>query len=340
MNNNLRSENKNHMPENRKGLEIIIVNFNTKSDTMACLSSIDGKADRIIVVDNASSDNSSEALRQWAYNRTDRLFIENKLNIGFGRANNQAIKLSRVEFILLLNSDTIVRLDAIDKLKTFMQSNPNIGMVGPRLLNADGSIQASVSNFPNIWFVIVRMFKLRSLFPLNNFTKTLAIKTTLFGAMVKSYLQVNSTGPLKVENISGACMMIRRSVIEQVGMFDENYFMYVEDIDLCKRIINMGWDIFYYPLSEVVHLVGKSSGGSFRDRSPISYQSLYYYFRKHHGRPYEAVVRLTVVLALTLRCLFIILFHPIKSLKGTNQPLKNYYSIIIHSMKFNISVFA
>jgi GT2 family glycosyltransferase len=313
-------------------ISICIVNYNTRELLLQCLKSIYASTEHvnlaIFVVDNNSVDGSSVAIEKTYPNVK---LIKNTVNAGFGRANNQAMSLSRGKYVLLLNSDTIVKPEALEKLVAFMEDNPRVGMAGPRMLNEDGSVQASISNFPNLWFVIIRMFRLRALFP-TRLLKNFAMKTKLFGSMVNSYLRVESQEPLRVENISGACMLIRREVIEQVGMFDEEYFMYVEDIDLCKRIIDAGWQISYLPSSEIIHLVGKSSGGTFRDLSPISYESLFYYFRKHRGKVYEASVRVVVVIALAMRGLLNITLHPINTSKGKNQTVKQYYAIMIRSL--------
>jgi len=311
----------------KKGIvSIIIVNYNTKDLLRNCLLSLKEFNYEIIVIDNASTDGSISMVKCEFPKIT---LLENKENLGFGKANNQGMRIAGGKYIMLLNSDTIVKPTAINKMVEFMEKHPDIGLLGPRLLNDDSSIQPSVSTFPNLWYVFLRMFRLRQLkriFPSKLF-KNIAISGIL-GYTIKSYFQSEEDNPLEVDFVSGACMLIRKEVIEKVRMFDENFFMYVEDLDFCKRIKKAGWEICYYPLAEVIHLGGKSSGGTFRDYSPVSYQSLYYYFRKHHGRTYEFMVRFIVVTALLLNVLILSLLYLLTRKKEIKKNLISYLEII------------
>ncbi|MBI4686408.1 MAG: glycosyltransferase family 2 protein [Nitrospirae bacterium] len=307
-------------------LSVVIVSYNTIGLLEACIRSVLSNlptCSEIIVVDNASTDGSSEMIKK-TFSMV-RL-IENKENLGFGKANNQGITISRGQYILLLNSDAEIKPNAINIMINFIGEYPTIGMIGPRLLNDDGTTQPSVSTLPNLWYVFLRMFRLKGLFP--TFLKTVALRYGLFGHTVKSHFQSEANKALEVDFITGACMLIRRDVIEQVGMFDENFFMYVEDVDLCKRIKESGWKIYYYPESEIVHFGGRSSGGACRDLSFVSYKSLYYYFRKHYGKPYELGVRLIVVIALGIRAGFNLMLRPIRTIKGENRFFRSYLTLI------------
>ena len=137
---------------------------------------------------------------------------------------------------------------------------------------------------------------------------------------------------VEVDAVNGACMMVRREAMDEAGGFDENYFMYVEDIDLCRAVRDKGWKIFYYPDAEIFHWVGKSSGGTFRDQSPLSYKSLFYYYRKHHGKLHEKFIRSMVVTALCFRAIFHALVRPAATIRGRNEKFNNYIKIINFSL--------
>lgn len=230
------------------GLSIIIVNFNTKELLKKCLESIfrvkeheSGRVEmEIIVVDNGSTDGSVEAIEA---RYKDIKILRNEENLGFAKANNQGIKISKGDYILLLNSDTEVRSGALDKLVQFAEKHPDAGVAGARLLNPDGSIQPSVYHFPTIWRAIAEYWLGK---------RGVYEKYALTGALT-------GTDPVSVEAVTGAAMLIPRKTIEKVGLLDERYFLYFEDLDFCRRARETGLKIYYLPSAEVIHHHGKSA---------------------------------------------------------------------------------
>ena len=178
------------------------------------------------------------------------------------------------------------------------------GGVTCRLLNADGSIQACVSRRPSPMLLFFRLSGISRLLRGDAARRLVGRHLSwLIGAAGRSYFDpyIANGSPLEVENISGACLMLRRQAIDQVGLLDEHFFMYFEDMDYCLRLRAAGWKLYYVPSAEIVHLVGQSSGGRMRDYSLHSYRSLFYLYRKHYSRWTEFLVRFLVLLASALR---------------------------------------
>jgi GT2 family glycosyltransferase len=288
-------------------LSVLIVNFNTRKLLEQCLRSLaqDKTVEaEVIVVDNASCDGSAGMVREeFPY----VCLLENQENEGFARANNRAIKRARGRFMLLLNSDTLVRPGALRAMADFLDANSAAGGVTCRLLNPDGSLQACVSRRPGALMLLLRLSGLSRL--VCGDPPRRAIRRYLgwaLGATVRSYLDpyVARNAALEVENISAACLMVRRAAIEQVGLLDESYFMYFEDMDYCLRLRAAGWKLFYLPWGEIVHFVGQSSGGRMRNFSIHSYQSLFRMYRKHFPARTAAGVRYLVLILLSLQWLW------------------------------------
>lgn len=229
-------------------LSIIVISFNTNLLLKRCLDSIlnnvDGIEYEIIVVDNDSVDKSPQMVRR---NYSDVRLIENKKNIGFAAANNQALEISRGKYILLLNSDTIVLNNALFKMMDYLEDNPQCGGLGCRLLNPDGSMQISARKFPTlISHFLSKLGTNRSYLNNDRMRKLRMI-----------YDDYNHTRG--VDWLCGACFMTRKKVVDEVGPLDENYFMYAEDMDWCFRIKSFGWELVYFPNAEVIHLGGESA---------------------------------------------------------------------------------
>ncbi len=220
-------------------LSIIIVSFNTKKLTTECVGSIIKSKPKVsyelIVVDNGSTDGSAAALRQLRLK-----LIENKDNVGFAKANNQGIKIAKGKYIMLLNSDTKVERDSIDGLYNFAVSHIDAGVVGPRLINADGSVQGSVFRLPTISGAVRQYF--------------LGQKELLDKYAPKG------DEPVVVEAIVMAAFLITPLAIQKVGLLDERYFMYFEDLDYCRRVNKSGLKIYYLPQTEIIHYHGGSGG--------------------------------------------------------------------------------
>jgi GT2 family glycosyltransferase len=270
-------------------------------DCLASLHSdtIDGA--ELLVIDNASSDCSADmAKEEFAQVR----LIENSENIGFAKANNQGIREAKGKYILFLNSDTVVRPGALRAMAEFLDAHPEAGGATCRLLNADGTIQACVSRRPGPMLLFFRLSGFSRLFRSNGRRRVLRkYLGLLLGSTVRGYLDpyITVSAPFEVENISAACLMLRREVIDQVGLLDENFFMYFEDMDYCLRVRAAGWKLYYVPSGEIVHLVGQSSGGRMRNYSVHSYRSLFYFYRKHYSPWTRFIVRSVVLLSSAVR---------------------------------------
>ena len=252
-------------------LSIGIVNWKTRDLLERCLTSIERDVDpkgnsqtETLVVDNASHDGSAELLREhfpWVK------LIENRKNLGFAQACNQIIQQSTGRHILLLNSDTEVLPGAVEALTHFMEEHPQSGACGPRLLNTDGTLQASCHR------MLTPARELWRLLFLDRFVR----RTTY---PMKAW---DTETPRRVEAINGACLLLRRSTLDAVGLFDEDYFLYTEEVDLCYRLAGAGWELWWVPQARVVHEGGASS----RQVEETAYLQLYrskvQFYRKYGG---------------------------------------------------------
>jgi GT2 family glycosyltransferase len=269
-------------------LSIVIVNWNTRELLAQCLESIYDPLSRkdieVFVIDNASSDGSSEMVKEWF---PQVRLIENEQNVGFARANNQAIHSCESRYILLLNSDTIVKPHAFHELVSFMDTHPDVGACGARLLNPDGSLQYSCSPAPSLVGEFKRLFHLPGVRP--------------DGYYLMQEWDQNLAR--QVDVILGACLMLRSEVLDQVGMLDEDYFMYSEEVDLCHRIKVAGWGLYWVPQAQVVHLGGQSTRQVSEAMFLRLYQAKLIYFRKQHGRWQAFLYKLIILAAASFRLL-------------------------------------
>jgi N-acetylglucosaminyl-diphospho-decaprenol L-rhamnosyltransferase len=250
-------------------LSIIIVNWNTRDLLAQCLDSVvrnppSGESE-IIVVDNASTDDSSAMVRHWF--PAVRL-IENTRNLGFVGGNNQALPLTCGKYILLLNSDTIVLSDALVRMVSFMDEHPDAGVVGGFVLNPDGTPQACFWDFPTIVSETAYAWGLDSRQPfLCWFGPRLGFK--------QDFLQVGW--------VLGATLMIRREALTQVGLLDENFFMYSEEVDWCYRVRQAGWKNYVLGAARIIHFGGQSSKQIPAPMKAELFRSKVKFFRKHQG---------------------------------------------------------
>ncbi len=252
-------------------LSIIIINRNTRQMLLDCIASlyqtVRNANFEIFVVDNASSDGSVEAIQQ-AFPSV--AVIANRTNEGFARANNRALRLMQGRYAVLLNSDTLMKDEALEKLLTFMDSRPDAGMCGPQLLNVDGSDQTSYGNFPTVLGEFSSKTLIRILAP------------RMYRNLYKP-AHTEQDEPLPVDFIIGACMVARREAIVRVGMLDEDYFFFYEEIDWCRRMGNAGWLVYHVPDAEIYHFGGGSTREvSLRARAE-SWRSRYLFFKKSLG---------------------------------------------------------
>jgi GT2 family glycosyltransferase len=230
-------------------LTIVIINYKVPEILHLCLLSVKNAIQdietQVFVVDNASKDHSIEYLKKrhnWI------TIIENSENIGFSRANNQVIRHSLSEYVLILNPDTILEEQTLVKCLDFMEKNPQAGAAGVKMIGSNGKFQVeSKRSFPTLWVSFSKISGLSKLLP----------KSKLFGRYNLSYLPENEIN--EIEILSGAFMFIRREALQKVGLFDEKYFMYGEDIDLSYRIIQAGYKNYYLPTTKILHFKGEST---------------------------------------------------------------------------------
>ncbi len=255
-------------------VSVIIVSYNVRGFLENLLASL-GKAltgidSEIIVVDNFSDDDSVEFLKK---SHPEVMLIENRMNVGFGRANNQAVKASSGEYLLLINPDSVVEENTIGEMIKFLDLHPDAGAAGCKILNADGSLQkACRRSFPTPWVAVSKIFGLSALFP----------KSRLFGRYNLTYLDPGEVH--EVDAISGSFMFMRKNVFGQVGGFDEDYFMYGEDIDLCFKIKEAGYKVYYTPATSIIHFKGESTRNSNFNRTYEFYRAMSIFVGKRYGQ--------------------------------------------------------
>ena len=257
---------------NKFDVSLIIVNWNTKQLLLECIESLIHETHRcsieIIVVDNGSTDGSAQAVQE---RFPDVKLILNDKNLGFAKANNIGIKLSSGRYVCLVNSD-IKALDAcIDRMHDYMNNNPTIGALGPKTLGGDLKFRLNCRDFPDLWKSFCESLMLNKIFTRSKFLR---------GRLITD---IDQNAAQSVDVLSGCFLMIRREVIEQVGMLDEKFYIYAEDCDWCKRIHSAGWDVVFYPGAQAIHYGGVSSAAA-----PVKFQiemlkSDFIYWEKHHS---------------------------------------------------------
>jgi GT2 family glycosyltransferase len=229
-------------------VSITICSWNTLEDTRACLQSLHALRDEarfeVIVVDNNSSDGSADMIaKEFPWVRLERMYK----NLGFTGGHNHAIALRQAPHALPLNSDTIVHPGALRGLLDYLDIHPDVGIVAPKLLNPDGTLQYSSRRFPSPMAALFRNTPLGKLFPKNRFTREYLMQDWAHDK------------PREVDWVSGAAFLVRKQVIDKVGTFDPEYFMFCEDVDWCWRVWKSGQKVVYYPLSVITHAIGRST---------------------------------------------------------------------------------
>ncbi len=263
-------------------ISVIIVSWNTKDLLRDCLRSLFVELERtaipaeVIVVDNHSADGSAEMVQVEFPQVT---LFANRDNKGFGRANNQAFAVAKGELLLLLNPDTKVLPGALSELASFIQKHPQAGIIAPQLRNADGTIQRSCRAFPTLAGMFYELSGLSRLFP--NVQRFREYKMLDFDHA--------STRP--VDQPEGACLLIRREALDQIGMFDEQFFMLFEEVDLCYRAKQAGWEIWFDADAQIVHHYGQSIKQVKARMIVSSHKGMYRYWAKHHTRWYHGMIK-------------------------------------------------
>jgi N-acetylglucosaminyl-diphospho-decaprenol L-rhamnosyltransferase len=256
-------------------VSVIVVNYNTAHLLDRLMSTLENGRGaltlQVIVVDNASRDGSADLLRR-RYPNVE--LIENAMNVGFGRANNQALERARGRHVLLLNTDAFVAADTLPKTVEFMEAHPECGVLGARLVGEDGSLQPSCRYFPTPW---------------NVFLATTGLKRFVPGARLVDDMSWDHGSVRECDWVPGCYYLLRSDVVARIGLFDPRYFLYYEEVDHCQAVRKAGWTVTYFPYTSVVHIGGESArnegrlslGG--RQISVLQIESELLYFRKHHG---------------------------------------------------------
>jgi len=305
-------------------LSVIIVSYNAVDFLKLCLHSVYSACHSIsaevFVVDNHSSDDSVDMVRK-EFPQTH--VIANTNNPGFSVANNQAIKLSKGKYILILNPDTIVAEDTFEKMISLMNSNNKIGCLGIKMIDGSGSfLPESKRGIPTPWNSFCKISGLSSFFK----------KSKIFNEYHKGYLSNNINHPIEI--LSGAYMCLRKEVVDKVGMFDETFFMYGEDIDLSYRIIQTGYQNYYFADSTIIHFKGESTSKDkvYRDRF---YKAMILFARKHFSKSYGFIFSILINIAISL-----IKFLSVIRKTSSNQSSLNIntYYLVSHNINNSISL--
>lgn len=295
----------------RVDLSIVIVNWNTRHLLLECLQTVESEIRltqhyriETLVVDNASTDGSPQMVQDqcpWVQ------LLKNETNVGFASANNQVIPFCRGRYVLLLNSDTALKPGALEALIRFMDEHPTAGAAGSRLLNTDGTLQLSCHPAPTLLRELWRLFHLDVIHP--------------YAVYPMAGWSINRAR--EVDIVQGASLIVRREVIDQVGMLDTSYFMYSEEVDLCHRIRKAGWKIYWAPTSVVIHYGGQSTKQVAAEMFLHLYRGKYLYFRKNYGQTIARLYK-AILLAATIARL---LLSPLLWLE--RLPRRQQYKILV-----------
>lgn len=274
-------------PELKQHISVIIVSYNTCKLTQQCLKSLQTEVQslqaEIIVIDNESTDGTVAMIQ--AEFPTVRLLSPGH-NLGFGAANNRAAALSTAKYLLLLNSDTLVLPGALSALVEFAEAHPAAAIISPKLLNADGSLQKNCWRFPTLWRAFAESIGLLHLI-----------------RKPSNYLTTQYNRPMRVDFAIGACLLVRRDLFQAIGGFDEQFFMYAEETDLCRRLLLQGHHTYYCPASRIIHLGGGSNQTTPAMRLKQFYTSQELYFRKYYGSGGLRLFKLISIFRCSLRFL-------------------------------------
>ncbi|OQY11239.1 MAG: hypothetical protein B6I30_07180 [Desulfobacteraceae bacterium 4572_187] len=298
-------------------ISIIIVNWNTRELLLECLASIFETAIKatfeVWLVDNASTDGSVESAKK---KYPDINIIVNEKNLGFAAANNLAFKRMNGRYALLLNTDATLTNGAVNALYDFMEVNNKAGVACGQLLNTDGSRQNSIANYPSLLSLLFNETVLRILFP------------DKYPSKRKEYI-----APLEVDSCIGACMIVRKKAMDEVGIFDEGYFFFLEETDWAYRMKQAGWKIYFIPKARIFHAQGKSIGKS-ANKKIMFYRSRYYFFKKWYKSIYFIIC--TTVFLRLLANTFLTLLGVLLTI-GLNTKIKKRFNIYIQLILWHFS---
>ncbi len=274
-------------------LSVIIINWNTRELVLQCIDSVYHTTEALVfdvmVVDNASTDGSVEAIKK---RFPDVKIIVNHENLGFARACNRGIEEAGGRYVALLNSDTVLTPSALKTLVDFMDGNRRVGICAPQLLNSDGSLQNSIATLPTLATELLNKSLLRRLFP---------------GKYPGKEHRIDN--PMEVESLIGACMIIRKEALCEVGTFDEDYFFFLEETDLCLRMYRKGWLVVFNPQVRVYHLQGASAKKVNIGARVEYWRSRYIFFEKHRGSTERALLRAGLMVRASVDWLFYLVLN-------------------------------
>jgi GT2 family glycosyltransferase len=277
-------------PPETPTVSAIIVNWNTADLLAGCLESLrahvaDTDSMEVIVVDNGSTDGSAEMVaREWPAVS----LIRNAENVGYTRANNQAIRVSRGAYLLLINADALLTPGCLSEMLAVMSRDQRCGAVGPRLVYGDGRWQRwTAGRAPSLSAALGHYFLLERLFPLNGM-----------------FLGRDIQQACMADWVSSACMLVRRAALDQVGLMDERFFVYMDDVDLCQRLRSGGWAVWYCPEAQAIHFMGQATIRATGSASPAALRSYNRYFALHHSRAATLLVKLIETLGHGARAAF------------------------------------
>jgi GT2 family glycosyltransferase len=271
-------------------ISVVILSWNDKEHLIGLLESLQGASRRtmeVIVVDNASTDGSPELVES---RFPEVKVIRNKENVGFPRGNNMGVRASSGKYVFVLNSDIKVLGKCVDILVDYMEEHPDIGMLGPRVLNADGTHQSSCRRNPTLW---------------NNFCSAVGLarifrNSRLFSGEHMFYFKGDKT--IDVDVLVGCFWLTRRTALDQFGLLDEGFFLYAEDVDWCKRCWKAGWRVVFLPTAEAIHYGGASTTKKDPVRFAVTQQrSILRYWRKHHGLGGRLGISFVILSSLLIR---------------------------------------
>ncbi|HEX9726365.1 MAG TPA: glycosyltransferase family 2 protein [Vicinamibacteria bacterium] len=271
-------------------VSVIIVSYNAKTYLGKCLRALYEHTKlrplEVIVVDNASTDGS---LAMLARDFPEVKAIASPDNIGFSGANNIAMREAKGEFYLLLNNDAVVARGAVDTMLRIIQEKPEVGVLGPLLRNEDGSVQISYGRMISFHAEAIQRFLTKG--------------NVRGNPLVRRYIEGRSKKEAHPDWVSGACMMLRAETLETVGLFDDRFFLYSEEVDLCERVRRGGYRVFYTPEAEVIHVGGKSAEAN-PEKAAFEYRrSQLYFYSKHYGRGRVLLLKAYLLVSIAVRWL-------------------------------------
>jgi len=298
-------------------LSIIIVNYNTSILLQKCLNSIKQTCKKInyeiLIIDNNSSDDSYKII--YNYKDLNIYLIRNDENKGFPVANNQALKIAKGDYILLLNPDVELTPKTVEKIINYLSNNPQVGIGGPKVLCTNGKLQNTPIFFPNFFDIFFGVFFLNKLFP----------KSKIFNrSCISSYDYKESK---EVDMVSGCFLLLRKKVYDEIGGLDKNLF-FIEDVDFCKRAKNKGWKVIYFPSSEIYHYGGGSSKSNRYFIVYFSRRSRILYFKKYYNTLINIFVTILTLFEMLFRIPLEFIIYIITKNKKSKTRLKAYFDVI------------